>query len=132
MSTSGFVFEICFRISFSKIAIVITDGQQTTDRGDYTELSIASGGLKKNNVNVFALGIGSNVDQSQLTDIASSPRNVFTSATFSELGSVAAVIVENSCSGMYSLNATKVSEEFLKSFFFPEKLKSDIRKQPLL
>ena len=86
-----------------QIAIVITDGKQTTDRGAYTELSVASRGLKNKGVIVFSLGIGRNVDQTQLNDIASSSKNVFTAVSFSELAPVAETIVQNSCPGTFSL-----------------------------
>ena len=84
--------------------MVITDGQQTTDRGSFTELSEASRGLKDKNVNVFSLGIGSGVNETQLTDIASSAKNVFTAPTFADLTPAADTIVENSCTGKLGLN----------------------------
>ena len=78
---------------------MITDGKQTTDQGSYTELSVASRGLKNKGVKVFSLGIGRNVDRTQLNDIASSNDNVFTAASFGGLAPVAETIVQNSCPG---------------------------------
>ena len=46
---------------------------------------------------MFALGIGSGVDTSQLRQIASSNDNVFTSPGFNELESVVKQIVEKTC-----------------------------------
>ena len=91
---------------FLQVAIVITDGKQTTDRGSYTELSVASRGLKNKGAMVFSLGIGRNVDLTQLNDIASSNDNVFTAASFAELAPVAENIVQNSCPGKFSLRMT--------------------------
>ena len=78
---------------------MITDGEQTTNRGQYTELSVAASRLKNKNVRVFSLGIGKNVDSKQLNDIASSPDNVFTAASFSDLSPAATTIVQSSCPG---------------------------------
>ena len=79
-----------------QIAIVITDGEQTTT-GGFTPLDEASQGLKDKGVTVYSLGVGSRVDPEQLRQIASSDDNVFTSAGFEELGSVVKPIVEKSC-----------------------------------
>ena len=57
----------------------------------------ASKGIKDKGVEVFALGIGSGVDTSQLRQIASSNDNVFTSPGFNELESVVKQIVEKTC-----------------------------------
>ena len=78
---------------------MITDGEQTTDRGTYTELAEAARGLKNKKVRVFSLGIGTKVDEKQLNDIASSLGNVFTAASFSDLSLAAKTIVQSSCSG---------------------------------
>ena len=86
-----------------QIAIVITDGQQTTDRGRYTELSVASLPLKNKDVIVYSLGIGKNVDATQLNDIASSSKNVFTATSFGELTPVAETIVQSSCPGRFTM-----------------------------
>lgn len=80
-----------------QIAIVITDGKQTKDRGPYRELTDASSGLKYNKVVVYSLGIGSNLDQQQLEDIASSKSKVFFASSFAALKPVAQTIVQNSC-----------------------------------
>ena len=50
---------------------------------------------------VFSLGIGRNIDRTQLNDIASSNDNVFTAASFAELAPVAETIVQNSCPGRF-------------------------------
>lgn len=79
-----------------QIAIVITDGEQTTT-GGFTPLDEQSKGLKDKGVTVYSLGVGSRVDPEQLRQIASSGDNVFTSAGFEELVSVVKPIVEKSC-----------------------------------
>ncbi|XP_068678399.1 adhesion G protein-coupled receptor L4-like [Montipora foliosa] len=98
------------RPELPQIAVVITDGQQTTDRSSFTELSEASRGLKDKNVNVFSLGIGSGVNEIQLTDIASSAKNVFTAPTFADLTPAVDTIVENSCTDIDECNSPKRNE----------------------
>ena len=85
-----------------QIAIVITDGKQTTDRGPYRQLTDASSGLKLKNVQVYSLGIGKDLDQKQLEDIASSKDKVFFATSFAGLAPVAQEIVQNSCPGRLS------------------------------
>ena len=80
---------------------MITDGEQTTDRGPFTELSVAARGLKNKNVKVYSLGIGTKVDSKQLNEIASSPDNVFEAANFSDLSPAAKAIVQSFCPGRF-------------------------------
>ena len=72
-------------IFFFQPVLVITTGKQTTDQGLYTPLDIASSRLQKKGAAVFVLGIGKDVDTSELTEIASSPVNVFTVDSFRDL-----------------------------------------------
>ncbi|XP_044176608.1 collagen alpha-1(XII) chain-like [Acropora millepora] len=81
------------RPELPQIAIVITDGRQTTDQGPFRELSEASLPLKRKNIQVYSLGIGSSVNQTQLNDIASSPENVFSATSLSEITTVATAIL---------------------------------------
>ena len=86
-----------------QIAIVITDGEQTTAK-EYTPLDVASKRIKDKGVEVFSLGIGSNVNTDQLRQIASSNDNVFSSAGFDELVEVVKPVVEKSCPSKGLLN----------------------------
>ena len=79
-----------------QVAIVITDGEQTTTK-EYTPLDIASKRIKDKGVEVFALGVGGGINVDQLREIASSNDNVFTSPGFEELVNVVKPIVEKSC-----------------------------------
>lgn len=60
---------------------------------------MASSGLKLKKVQVYSLGIGKNLDQKQLEDIASSKDKVFVATSFADLAPVAQEIVQNSCPG---------------------------------
>ena len=76
--------------------IVITDGKQTTTKA-YTELSVASQGVKNKGVAVYAIGVGKGADEKELQEIASSQGNVFISASFKELKPLAVEIRKRLC-----------------------------------
>ena len=78
------------------MAIVITDGEQTTAK-NYTPLAKASKGIKGKGVVVYSLGIGSSVNSEQLRQIASSDDNVFTATGFDTLADIVLPIVQRSC-----------------------------------
>ena len=65
--------------------LVITTGKQTADQGLYTPLDIASSRIQSKGAAVFVLGIGKDVDNSELTEIASSPDNIFAVDSFKDL-----------------------------------------------
>ena len=88
---------------------------RSTIRGPFTELSEASLPLKRKNIQVYCLGIGSGVKQTQLNDIASSAENVFSATSFTELTPVAKAIVARSCSGKLELNQIKPSFRALQT-----------------
>ena len=102
-----------------QVAIVITDGEQTTTQA-YTPLDIASKRIKDKGVEVFALGVGSGVNVDQLRQIASSNDNVFTSPGFEELVNVVKPIVEKSCPSKRPSSSWKQTWllNFSKTFFF--------------
>lgn len=83
--------------SINKVALVITDGEQTIDRGAYTRLDQASQPLKDKGVFVYALGIGKDVNASQLQQIATNSRGVFRAASFEELQPMVEVIIDGVC-----------------------------------
>jgi hypothetical protein len=55
----------------------MTDGIQTKDMGTHIPLATASNGLKKKGVDVYALGVGTDIDVMELLDIASTEDYVF-------------------------------------------------------
>ena len=93
MLTNAFAF---FFFCYMQIALVITDGEQTTI-GGFTPLDEASKDMKDKGVVVYSLGVGIGVNPEQLRQIASSDDNVFTSTGFVELTDVVKPIVEKSC-----------------------------------
>jgi len=85
-----------------QIAIIITDGRLSIERGPDTELSVASSRLKQKNVQVYSLGIGKYVDHEQLRDIASSKEKAFFADSFSALTPLVQTIVQTTCPGKSS------------------------------
>ena len=77
---------------------MITDGRQTKT-GSYTRLSIASQGIKNKGVIVFAVGVGSEADKSELGEIASRPEYVFISSAFKELLNISLGVTRRLCGG---------------------------------
>ena len=56
---------------------MITASTQSSYPDRYTPLATASQGLKDRGVQVYVLGVGPNVDDQELNDIASRPQNVY-------------------------------------------------------
>ena len=83
-----------------QVLVVITDGKQTTTK-PYTKLSVASQGVKSKDVAVYAVGVGKGVDGAELREIASSQENVFVSASFKELQTLAVEIRKRLCEGLF-------------------------------
>lgn len=70
---------------FLQPVLVVLAGRQTTDKGAYTPLDEASYRLKSKGAPVFVLGIGKDVNTTELNQIASGPDNVFRVDSFKDL-----------------------------------------------
>lgn len=79
--------------------MVFTDGKQTRKRGNFTELFIASRGLKAKGVILYAMGIGYTWDQAELEEIASDPDKVVSASSFEVLHEIAEKLKESLCRG---------------------------------
>ena len=79
-----------------QVLILITDGKQTTSM-PYTELTVASQGIKDKGVSVYAVGVGRGPVLSELQQVASSPENVFSSDSFKEVITLARPIRGKLC-----------------------------------
>ncbi|XP_048583231.1 uncharacterized protein LOC5507629 isoform X2 [Nematostella vectensis] len=73
------------RLNRKKVALVLTDGIQTKDKGPFTPLQKASQPMKDKGVEVYSLGIGSDIDVSELITFASGEKYVFNAKSFDEL-----------------------------------------------
>ena len=87
---------------------MITDGKQTTAK-PYTELSVASQGVKNKGVAVYAVGVGKGADAAELREMASSQENVFISASFKELQPIAVELRKRLCDCKFLILVSKVN-----------------------
>ena len=93
-----FTREAGMREDAKKVAILFTDGEQTTkDVNDLIPLSVAAGRLRDRGIVIFAVGIGSKVRKQQLVEIADSEEHVIMLRSFSELRESAVKIASSTC-----------------------------------
>ena len=93
-----FSFNQTTELFHYQVLVVITDGEQTTTKA-FTELTVASQGVKNKGVAVYAVGVGKGANQAELNEIASAQQNVFVSASFKELQNLAVQIRRRLCNG---------------------------------
>ncbi len=95
-STKGRMDSSVFRV-----AIVLTDGRSTVNSNDcgYSSVGVAADALRTASppINVFAIGVGSNIRREDLVAIASQEQYIFSSADFSQLSCVQSVQEEQIC-----------------------------------
>ena len=96
---------------------MITDGQQTTDKGPFEPLEQASKGLKDAGVTVYGLGVGTDVNREELVAMASSPGFVFQAQSFQILIDEVENIKAQLCEGTQKVTNT-VSQQYFVSFLF--------------
>ncbi|XP_035826806.1 uncharacterized protein LOC101848762 [Aplysia californica] len=77
----------------ANILIVITDGQST----EPAKTKIEADEIHKENINIFAIGVGNGVDRKELELIASDPKNVFTVSNFNALDNIQASLQKTAC-----------------------------------
>ena len=75
------------------ILIVVTDGHS----GDRHATETSAQSLHNTNINVFAIGIGGNIDNSELEIIASKTENVYNVDNFDLLKTIHANLTETTC-----------------------------------
>ena len=89
---------------------MLTDGIQTKNKGFYTPLFFASQPLKDKGVNIFSLGIGSDLSVMEQLQVASSHDNVFYAMDFNYLSRKVTEITKAMCVGTYLLNSRLTCE----------------------
>ena len=100
MNANTFFTKENSKFCLEQVLIVITDGKQTTTKA-YTELSVASQGVKNKGVAVYAVGVGKGADAAELREIASSRENVYISESFKELQALAVEIRKKLCDSKF-------------------------------
>ncbi|XP_028401134.1 uncharacterized protein LOC114524110 isoform X2 [Dendronephthya gigantea] len=97
-NTELFTTKAGMRKNAKKIAILFTDGEQTTQGvTDLIPLREASNRLRERGIIVYAVGIGDSVKRKQLLDIAGDEGHVIELSSFSELQESAAKIAASTC-----------------------------------
>ncbi|XP_032237248.1 collagen alpha-1(XII) chain [Nematostella vectensis] len=74
---SLFTQEAGMREDSQKVAVLMSDGIQTKDRGPFTPTIIAANRLKMKGVQVYTVGIGASIDVLELMWIASEDTGLF-------------------------------------------------------
>lgn len=92
------------RPNVPNILIVMTDGQSTTPSQTLTETQKLH---HIPNLKVFAIGIGSGVDRTELGHIASDSKHVFVVNSFDALTTIQTELKKKACKGNMSLDAIK-------------------------
>ncbi|KAK7493781.1 hypothetical protein BaRGS_00014922 [Batillaria attramentaria] len=77
----------------ANILIVMTDGKSNNKQATLTQARQ----IHNSNMNIFAIGVGSNVDHAELEAIASKPSNVFTVSNFDALDNIQAALQKTAC-----------------------------------
>lgn len=83
------------RNSTDNVLIVLTDGMSN----NYNKTITEAGKLRKQKLTVYAVGIGSNVNQKELNAIASDNDHMIIISSFDQLGNLAANITQTECKG---------------------------------
>lgn len=60
-----------------QLLFVITASALSSSPGQFTPLATASQPLKDNGIQLYVLGVGPDVDDQELSDVASHPQNVY-------------------------------------------------------
>jgi hypothetical protein len=81
--------------------IMLIHGRQTTTQGPVIPLDVASKPLKDKGIQMWAVGIGNGVSQSELRDIATDPSQTFAVGSFSSIFDIVDKIVPGICKGNY-------------------------------
>ncbi|KAH9509509.1 hypothetical protein Btru_046066 [Bulinus truncatus] len=97
--TNSFTTASGARPNVGKIAVVITDGNSN----EPARTATAAQALKQSGVTTIAVGVGSNIAQSELQAIASSPSNVFNVNDFTVLDAIKKNLVQTACHGVSSV-----------------------------
>lgn len=85
-----------FLFVFVKVLLLITDGRQSKDIQSM-QLNSAVLPLRRQGVNVIAIGIGRSIDPRELRLLAGDPDNVLVSKSFEDLNRFVKRIIAKSC-----------------------------------
>ena len=83
-------------LAIPRVAIVITDGECNTG----IDVHIAAQAARNKSIELFAFGIGDEINDTQLLEIAGSQNKKFKIDSFDNIDDVRALIAQKSCKGM--------------------------------
>lgn len=86
------------RQNVQRIAVVLTDGQQTPDP-DAVELDVAADELRRGNVYILAVGIGHMTDRKELRLMTERDQDVYMADSFDDLLNRVGAFAQTACRG---------------------------------
>ena len=112
-NTSLFSREGGMRENVTKIAILLTDGKQTTENvKDLIPLREAANFLKQRGITIFVVGIGKNIDRGELRQIVDKEDQLIEAKTFAELEDEVVNIATKSCRRAVGKYANRLTTAF--------------------
>lgn len=94
--TAAEVFQKA-RSDVHQVAMLLTDGKQSTGAEDFTDLVTASEPLRKAGVQVIAVGITNEADESQLSSVTQNKEDVIMAKDFEDLQDKLSSITSKAC-----------------------------------
>jgi len=111
----GMLAESGARADAVKFGILIVDGQQGSS---LARAKSEAKRAKEEGIKLIIIGVGNDVDESELNELASSPNDVLTCGSYAELSTLKSSIISRLCNGlMESSAAIKQRRIFIKRFF---------------
>ena len=83
-------------LAIPRVAIVITDGESNTG----VDVHIAAQAARDKSIELFAFGIGDDINDTQLLEIAGSQDRIFKIDSYANIDDARALIAQGSCKGM--------------------------------
>ena len=100
MVNTGFTEERGARpshLAIPRVGIVVTDGIQN----EGVDVHIAAQAARDKSIEMFAFGIGNDINDTQLEEIAGSQDRIFKIDSFANIDDARALIARGSCKGMF-------------------------------
>lgn len=95
LRTQMFAQGMGARPGVPRIAIVVTDGMSSSTANTIHQADLA----RQDNIALFSIGVGSNVNQAELEGIANRNADVFNVNSYSELPTLIRSVLRHTCQG---------------------------------
>jgi len=110
----GMLAESGGRSDAVKFGILIVDSQHGNN---FAKAKSEAKKAKDEGIKLIVIGVGNDVEESELNAIASSPDDVMTCGSYAELTSLKTNIIARLCNGLLSSSALKQRRIFIKRYF---------------